>query len=72
MEWMPIETAPKDGERVLVYVKDHGYTGIAFAKLWFYSDGRLGGGAEGFNGKWNITHWMPIPPPPGQSQENQK
>lgn len=65
MEWQPISTAPKDGRRVLVWIADKNYTGHAFAKLWFYStDGRLGGGAEGFNGGWNITHWMPLPPPP--------
>lgn len=65
MNWQPIETAPKDGRRVMVWVNDKNYTGHAFAKLWFYStDGRLGGGAEGFNGDWNITHWMPLPPLP--------
>ncbi len=63
--WQPIETAPRDGRRVLVWIADKTYTGPAFAKLWFYStDGRLGGGAEGYNGDWNITHWMPLPPPP--------
>jgi hypothetical protein len=64
--WMPIETAPKDGTRVLVWIADKSYTGHAFAKPWFYStDGRFGGGAEGYNGDWNITHWMPLPLAPG-------
>jgi hypothetical protein len=64
-EWLPIETAPLDGRRVLVWIADKSYTGPAFAKLWFYStDGRLGGGAEGYNGEWNITHWMPLPAAP--------
>lgn len=63
--WLPIATAPRDGRRVLVWIADKSYTGHAFANLWFYStDGRLGGGAEGYNGDWNITHWMPLPAPP--------
>lgn len=63
--WQPIATAPRDGRRVLVWIADKNYTGHAFARLWFYStDGRLGGGAEGYNGDWRITHWMPLPEPP--------
>ena len=65
--WQPIATAPRDGRRVLVWIAEKSYTGHAFAKLWFYStDGRLGGGAEGYNGDWNITHWQPLPPPPAE------
>lgn len=63
MNWRPIRTAPRDGRRVLVWIDDSKQT-VAFAKLWFYEDGSLGGGAEGFNGHWNITHWMPLPDPP--------
>lgn len=66
--WLPIETAPKDARRVLVWIDDKHLARerrqIHFAKLWFYEDGRLGGGAEGFNGDWNITHWQPLPNPP--------
>lgn len=64
MEWQPIETAPRDGRRVLAWIDEPERSQIAFAKLWFYEDGTLGGGAEGFIGKWNITHWMPLPEPP--------
>lgn len=65
MEWQPIETAPKDGRRVLVWINEGlRFTGCAFAHLWFYDDGTLGGGAEGFAGKWDITHWMPLPDAP--------
>ena len=62
--WQPIDTAPKDGRRVLVWISEKHQTGCAFAKLWFYSNGRLGGGAEGYSGDWNITHWMPLPAAP--------
>ena len=63
-QWLPIGTAPK-GQRVMVWIADKEVgENIAFAKVWFHSDGTLGGGAEGFNGKWDLTHWMPLPPPP--------
>jgi hypothetical protein len=64
--WQPIATAPRDGRRVLVWIDDErAAKKVAFAHLWFYStDGRLGGGAEGYNGEWKITHWMPLPAPP--------
>lgn len=64
-QWLPISTAPK-GQRVMVWVADkEASENIAFAKVWFHADGTLGGGAEGFNGKWDLTHWTPLPPPPG-------
>jgi hypothetical protein len=64
-EWQPISTAPRDQRRVLVWIDDGPTKVCSFAHLWFYStDGRLGGGAEGYNGQWNITHWMPLPEPP--------
>ena len=60
MNWRPIRTAPRDGRRVLVWIDDSKQT-VAFAKLWFYEDGSLGGGAEGFNGHWQraLTHMRP-------------
>ena len=64
-QWQPISTAPKDGTRVMVWMNDkYASNQHAFAKLWFYADGRLGGGAEGYSGDWSISHWMPLPPPP--------
>ena len=65
-QWLPIETAPKDGKRIMVWMDDqYASNEHAFAKLWFYQDGKLGGGAEGYSGNWSISHWMPLPPPPG-------
>lgn len=64
-QWLPISTAPK-GQRVMVWIADkEAGENIAFAKVWFHADGTLGGGAEGFNGPWDLTHWQPLPPPPG-------
>lgn len=63
-EWQPIETAPKDGKDVQVYVTESREQFVAF---WSESD-------DGFcfattkEGKPILvktpTHWMPLPPPP--------
>ena len=69
MTWQPIETAPKDGSRVLVY--DHGWCGggprIAVSQ-WIPYRHRDGRGewrtTGGFAGVTDATHWMPLPEPP--------
>ena len=70
-DWLPIHTAPRDGTRVIVWIDDRHFRGCAFASVWFFPDGRLGGGAEGFNGQWNITHWMPLPKSPNSMINHQ-
>lgn len=62
-QWRPIETAPKDGTRIIVYrALEPGYEHelIGF-DMWR-------------NGNWyrsrramRPTHWQPLPPPPEQS-----
>jgi hypothetical protein len=61
MNWQPIETAPKDGTEVDLWVPDDG----RFTNCWFMDgiwlqteDGNTysTGGAP--------THWMPLPQPP--------
>lgn len=58
MEWMPIETAPKNGERFLF--TNGGFIGIGFfiSGQWFACDS--------WRGETNSvpTHWMPLPAPP--------
>jgi hypothetical protein len=68
--WQPIDTAPKDGTRVLI-------------ALWAWNQPnteRLYYWAEFCEGEWcepdNLdiqyfapTHWRPLPPPPGEQQE---
>lgn len=60
MQWRAIETAPKDGTRVLLY---RAGLGESMAVAWFSHD---------FD-EWTPvngsvfpcpTHWLPLPPPP--------
>jgi hypothetical protein len=62
MEWQPIETAPKDGTKVLI-VDDDGVVDVAaylIGKRYGYWD------TETF---CCPTHWMPLPPPPNYERE---
>jgi hypothetical protein len=63
--WQPIETAPKDGSEVLLYVRgvsgyDHNTTVSAF---WGEIDWKDNAHA-GCTVYGDITHWMPLPDPP--------
>lgn len=71
-EWKPIETAPKDGTKVLVYDESYGLP----QKAWFGKDhfkeeyeGWLFGDGDDYScGLYftpiEPTHWMPLPKPP--------
>jgi hypothetical protein len=55
--WQPIETAPRDKTKILVW------TGRDFDILWWSE--RLNGWT--FNDDWEVddpTHWQPLPAPP--------
>lgn len=63
MQWQPIETAPKDGQRVIIYC-DHGVEigwyehKIKYGSVWTTEC------CENFGGYENPSHWMPLPIPP--------
>jgi len=66
-EWQPIETAPKDGKWVLVYVNAWGRHEFAVCFFrddkWVYVDSNF----EDINEDIEFgapTHWMPLPEPP--------
>jgi hypothetical protein len=63
MEWQPIETAPKNGEYVLLWCGFPiiGSRGVGKPQRgnheWYEEQ-------AGVNPIFNVTHWMPIPEPP--------
>lgn len=58
--WQPIETAPKDGTEVLIWVELHGFMRRAVSHYaGQYADWVIPGIAG-----LNPTHWMPLPEPP--------
>ena len=68
--WQPIETAPKDGTRIIV-AKQSGYVmAWASSAYWFerqYKDReKYSGWTDGFDTLATPTHWMPLPAPPGE------
>lgn len=70
-EWQPIETAPKDGTRVLVslWAWDDPATGDRLTEIvyWGGDDWRNGypDDVDAFANTVNPpTHWMPLPEPP--------
>ncbi|CAA6603742.1 conserved hypothetical protein [Rhodospirillaceae bacterium LM-1] len=66
MTWIPIETAPQDGTRILVYDANpfEEYDRYAVVK-WEDTIGTF----ENADGRsiWP-THWMPLPAPPSVPQ----
>ncbi|KKM22878.1 hypothetical protein LCGC14_1620870 [marine sediment metagenome] len=61
-EWQPIETAPKDGTWVFLFVPGHG---PARAR-WSHNPGMADGWRSHGTGRTITqgTHWMPLPEPP--------
>lgn len=61
MVWQPIETAPKDGKRILL---SDPYSGVGDGyycnlRWWFYECGD-----DWYSEECNPTHWMPLPAAP--------
>lgn len=50
-EWKPIETAPKDGRRLILILTPSKFPQIAYSNTWW---------TAGFSVE-KPTHWMPIP-----------
>ena len=63
-DWQPIETAPKDGGRILLYVPPYG------PSCGHYRESGWGRGTSNWyaasvlNKEAEPTHWMPLPAPP--------
>jgi hypothetical protein len=63
-EWQPIETAPKDGKRILlvinidkIFVVIGGWDSSWTGQCWVYDTKRIPTDVM-------PTHWMPLPKPP--------
>lgn len=67
MKWQPMETAPKDGRRILVHGLDCDGRGSYWDEIGMarYDKSRPGGGWE----TWGVAYpqkWMPLPEPPNE------
>ena len=78
-EWLPIESAPKDGTEILAFCPDRG---IRETRMGLYGPGSIGyhrweqgEGPRNYGWDWievvhnsghtwKPTHWMPLPSPP--------
>lgn len=69
--WQTIETAPKDGTRILLYPRVNQRTGectITVARWW--QPARAGKGFWIHDGTCTLkhpTHWQPLPAPPSDT-----
>lgn len=64
-EWQPIETAPKDGTKVMLYVGDC-LEWITAPWYWDTRDGLWKNTIGQYMETPFITHWMPLPQPPNE------
>lgn len=61
-EWRPIETAPRDGTDILIFEGN-----AIIAAWWTSANPRLSGWDAGEFMCDHPTHWLPLPPPPGDT-----
>lgn len=68
MTWQPIETAPRDGTRILGWSADYQLVAaIAYDadfQCWVADNEECW-----FEGNGETSHWMPLPPPPPTTEE---
>ena len=75
--WQPIETAPKDGHKIDLWVTppkgalttgDYGRVSDCWhsdGKWWFYDETKYASDSANCRSEvWNVTHWMSRPTPP--------
>ena len=66
--WATIDSAPKNGARVIVWCTQTGLPGSKPFATIAHFDGACGWAASDPNDKMlfqlNPTHWLPVPPPP--------
>lgn len=57
-EWQPIETAPKDRTRLLLWGGNYCWLGFWNGRSWSWDNG------DYYDCLRDVTHWMPLPEPP--------
>lgn len=67
MEWLPIESAPKDAVVLLGYTPHPRLAGErrVYEGLWHEAQGTWTS-VNGFLIHRDATHWQPLPAPPGE------
>ena len=60
MEWKPIDTAPKDGTKILMFDGETMQI-VDWDKLDYWGTSDCG---SGWRDEWYPTHWMPLPEAP--------
>lgn len=66
-EWQDISTAPRDGTWVLACIRGFVPGVVQWCdKRGHWSEFEYGDAPEGDDTEvdWQLTHWMPLPPPP--------
>jgi len=67
IEWLPIDTAPKDGTKVLVCNQYHYQPESAYFGTYHQNaNGKKCWRSCNMGTKLNPTHWMKLPPPPSE------
>ena len=70
--WYPIESAPKDGDEVIVAETGYWTSCATWGSTKYHGDGWLDAEALSHSDSYTarplfgVTHWMPLPPPPGE------
>ena len=73
--WRDIESAPKDGTKIVVGIYFDGgkYPEEARWDFWVDSWRKYASGyGEGFGEPYRPTHWMPLPEPPADTQTGER
>ena len=72
-EWQPIETAPKDGSKILAHMRDNDDLGPLIL-IWHDERWIVSWDNTDITEHWGDipTHWMPLPSPPAISENGSK
>ena len=71
-KWQLIETAPKDGTKILIY-EDLGWEKLIYVVRWVdaWVNPSIGAWLEADgegHATYDPTHWMPLPEPPKETE----